>query len=68
MSGEAVIVLFLFLLVALFMWAGFLAHNRGRSVIGALILSICLTPFIAIGLVLLFGKDYKELERRRAGN
>jgi hypothetical protein len=53
------------LIVILFAFLGFLAWNRGRSISGALLLGVCMTPFIAIGLVLLIGPDYVALYKRK---
>lgn len=53
------------LLAMLFILVCVLAHQRGRSIIGTLILCVTMTPFIAMGLVLLIGPDHVVLARRR---
>jgi DMSO/TMAO reductase YedYZ heme-binding membrane subunit len=52
------------LVIVLFIFVCYMAHVRGRSIIGTLILSITMTPFIALGLVLLIGPDYVALAKR----
>lgn len=54
----------LLLILCLFIFVCYIAHVRGRSIIGTLILSLTMTPFIALGLVLLIGPDYVVLARR----
>jgi hypothetical protein len=57
---------FMFLLM-LFFLAGFTAYRKGRSVIGAVLLSFIFTPVTVIGLVLLLGPDYIVLYGRKYG-
>jgi len=68
MDNSAAVIFIVVMYLGVIYWVAQLAYNRGRSVIGSILLSVFLTPVISMGLVLMLGKHYETLRIRQKKN